>query len=431
MAYAVHFGATMLASYLAAQVLTRSEWTWHSPRVAILCWQAIGLAMGLCAIGLPLALGLAPYAQPVATALVTLVGDLATRTLPAGIGGAQLLAVALGVVVTGALIASTLRSLLLAVRAQRRHRELLALVARADPAAPGALVLDHPSAAAYCLPGVRPQVVVSAGTLNLLDSAELAAVLSQHYKVFRSPGNFNNEVGLPLSLLDCPDDAEDLAPDDERLDLGRALVGQDRLEVRPRGEGVGGIAGGGAINVLYGSAGKLTGAGSQLFTQNSPGVGGAAASGDFLGDALARASEQKFESLSGGQQARFQILLLELSGATMLLLDEPTDNLDLHSAEALEDGLAAFEGTVLAVTHDRWFARGFDRFLVYGGDGSVYESDEPVWDEPEITTRAKIDAIAATAELNRIASHGLFIGWLALDLGGKVHRRRRRAPVAG
>ena len=75
-------------------------------------------------------------------------------------------------------------------------------------------------------------------------------------------------------------------------------------------------------------------------------------------------------TLSGGQQARFQILLLELSGATLLLLDEPTDNLDLVSAEALEDGLDAFEGTVLAVTHDRWFARAFDRFLVFGADGA-------------------------------------------------------------
>ena len=99
---------------------------------------------------------------------------------------------------------------------------------------------------------------------------------------------------------------------------------------------------------------------------------------------LALASEQTFESLSGGQQARFQILLLELSGATLLLLDEPTDNLDLHSAEALEDGLEAFEGTVLAVTHDRWFARGFDRFLVFGADGEVYEAPEPVWDEGRV-----------------------------------------------
>ncbi|MEI2810555.1 MAG: ATP-binding cassette domain-containing protein [Nocardioides sp.] len=99
---------------------------------------------------------------------------------------------------------------------------------------------------------------------------------------------------------------------------------------------------------------------------------------------LAHAAEQVFESLSGGQQARFQILLLELSGATLLLLDEPTDNLDVDSAEALESGLEAFEGTVIAVTHDRWFARGFDRFCVFGADGSVYESDAPVWDEGRV-----------------------------------------------
>jgi ATPase subunit of ABC transporter with duplicated ATPase domains len=99
---------------------------------------------------------------------------------------------------------------------------------------------------------------------------------------------------------------------------------------------------------------------------------------------LARASEQPFETLSGGQQARLQILLLELSGATLLLLDEPTDNLDVMSAEALEEGLEAFQGTVLAVTHDRWFAKGFDRFLVFRSDGEVVESDQPVWDEARV-----------------------------------------------
>ena len=56
----------------------------------------------------------------------------------------------------------------------------------------------------------------------------------------------------------------------------------------------------------------------------------------------------------------------------------------MQSAEALEDGLEAFDGTVIAVTHDRWFARGFDRFLVYGADGDVYESDGPVWDEGRV-----------------------------------------------
>nr|WP_203720008.1 ATP-binding cassette domain-containing protein [Streptomyces anulatus] len=102
---------------------------------------------------------------------------------------------------------------------------------------------------------------------------------------------------------------------------------------------------------------------------------------------LAAAAEQEFDSLSGGQQARFQILLLELGGTTLLLLDEPTDNLDLVSAEALQHALRGFEGTVLAVTHDRWFARDFDRFLVFGSDGTAYESPEPVWDEKRVVRR--------------------------------------------
>jgi len=100
---------------------------------------------------------------------------------------------------------------------------------------------------------------------------------------------------------------------------------------------------------------------------------------------LAKAAEQRFESLSGGQQARLQILLLELSGATLLVLDEPTDNLDIESAEALEHGLNRFAGTVVAVTHDRWFARNFDRFLIFASNGTVYSSTEPVWDSDEVS----------------------------------------------
>jgi ATPase subunit of ABC transporter with duplicated ATPase domains len=96
---------------------------------------------------------------------------------------------------------------------------------------------------------------------------------------------------------------------------------------------------------------------------------------------LQQQADQDFASLSGGQQARFQILLLELSGATLLLLDEPTDNLDVLSAEALEEALTAYEGTVLAVTHDRWFARSLDRYLVFGADGEVRESDTPVFED--------------------------------------------------
>lgn len=107
----------------------------------------------------------------------------------------------------------------------------------------------------------------------------------------------------------------------------------------------------------------------------------AAAMGVLRRYELTGQAEQRFETLSGGQQARFQILLLELDGATLLLLDEPTDNLDLASAEALEYGLSLFEGTVVAVTHDRWFSRGFDRFVVFGRDQRVYESSEPIWEK--------------------------------------------------
>jgi ATPase subunit of ABC transporter with duplicated ATPase domains len=95
-------------------------------------------------------------------------------------------------------------------------------------------------------------------------------------------------------------------------------------------------------------------------------------------------ARQPFATLSGGQQARLQILLLELAGSTALLLDEPTDNLDLASAEALQQGLDSYSGTVISVTHDRWFAKSFDRFLVFGADGEVYESGGPVWDETRV-----------------------------------------------
>jgi len=91
-------------------------------------------------------------------------------------------------------------------------------------------------------------------------------------------------------------------------------------------------------------------------------------------------ARQPSGTLSGGQQPRLQILLLELAGATLLLLDEPTGNLDLPSAEALQQGLESCQGMVLAVTHGRWFARSFERFLVFTSDGDVREATEPVWE---------------------------------------------------
>jgi ATPase subunit of ABC transporter with duplicated ATPase domains len=86
---------------------------------------------------------------------------------------------------------------------------------------------------------------------------------------------------------------------------------------------------------------------------------------------LADAAQRSYDVLSGGQKARLEILCLELDGHNLLLLDEPTDNLDIDSSEALEAALEGFEGTVVAVSHDRAFLRRMDRFLMVLHDGTV------------------------------------------------------------
>ena len=86
---------------------------------------------------------------------------------------------------------------------------------------------------------------------------------------------------------------------------------------------------------------------------------------------LAEASRRPYDVLSGGEKARLEILILELEGHNLLLLDEPTDNLDIDSCQALEAALDGFTGTVVAVSHDRAFLRALDRHLMVLQDGTV------------------------------------------------------------
>ncbi|MFD0691478.1 M56 family metallopeptidase [Actinomadura fibrosa] len=157
-----------------AHLLSRARWTWRTPRTGIALWQALGLCWGVATIGTLLGVALEPYRKGVLGGLPGLYADQAAR-----LDAVHLAALMAAVSLTGVLLAMLMYAVLRVVRARARHRALLALVSRRDSAVPGTLVLDHPGAAAYCVPGVRSsKVVVSAGTLELLDRAELAAVLA-------------------------------------------------------------------------------------------------------------------------------------------------------------------------------------------------------------------------------------------------------------
>jgi ATP-binding cassette subfamily F protein 3 len=79
-------------------------------------------------------------------------------------------------------------------------------------------------------------------------------------------------------------------------------------------------------------------------------------------------ASEKIRTLSGGERSRLQLALLVLSGANFLLLDEPTNNLDIASAEVLENALSDFVGTVLVISHDRYFLdRTVSRILALEG----------------------------------------------------------------
>jgi Zn-dependent protease with chaperone function len=186
-----------------AVALASARWPYRSPAVAILLWQALGLSWGLAAVGALAGLGAVPARWGVAGGALT--GAVhALRDAALGFGLASLIAVvrltflaagtALLVLLCWVLLAASATVLL----ARRRHRMLLSLLAHGDPKVPGALVVDSPAAAAYCVPGLRSQIVISAGTLDLLDSAELAAVLAHERAHLRARHDL---VLLPFSAL--------------------------------------------------------------------------------------------------------------------------------------------------------------------------------------------------------------------------------------
>lgn len=197
MIYPLHYATVLLGCALVLRPLARGRWAWRAPRVALVVWQSLGLAGVLSAIGLVVSVGLAPYRLGAVPAAARFVGDLVhgpahrletwqVPVLVLGFGLAGWIGFAIGQCTVDV------------VRARRRHRRLLSLVGRSDPAVGEALVIDHPAAAAYCLPGWPASVVVSTGTIRMLDHDQLYAVLA-HERAHASERH--HLVLLPFTAL--------------------------------------------------------------------------------------------------------------------------------------------------------------------------------------------------------------------------------------
>jgi Zn-dependent protease with chaperone function len=205
----VILAAVAIGCIPAAGALAHARWPRRSPVPAILLWQGLGLGWGLATIGTLLGVGAAATQVSVAAGAAARIADFAGKFLFSASNGPPAPALTLlGVVQMGCLLAGlVLLTVLLWVlvaasavvfRARRRQRTLLRLLAHGDPKVPGALVVDHPAAAAYCLPGLRSAIVVSAGALDLLDAEELAAVLAHERAHLRERHDL---VLLPFAAL--------------------------------------------------------------------------------------------------------------------------------------------------------------------------------------------------------------------------------------
>ena len=202
-----------VGSAIGASALPQASWPRRSPAAAILLWQALGLAAGLAAVGT--LIGLAMPASRIglvssvlragallrAGGLFRLTGEVsfgAAGGVPMIVVAVRLACLTAGLFLLASLCWVLVAASVAALQARRRQRALLTLLAHGDPKVPGALVVDYPTAAAYCLPGLRSQIVVSVGTLRLLGRGELAAVLAHERAHLRERHDL---VLLPFTAL--------------------------------------------------------------------------------------------------------------------------------------------------------------------------------------------------------------------------------------
>jgi len=198
----VILAAVATGSIPAANALAYARWPRRSPATAIVLWQGLGLGWGLATVGALLGIGAFGNGLGVASGALARLASLtrsgALRPALTLISTIQLVCLAAGLALLATLCWILVAASATVLRARQRQRMLLNLLAHGDPKVPGALVVDHPAAAAYCLPGLRSTIVLSAGVLALLDDDELAAVLAHERAHLRERHDL---VLLPFSAL--------------------------------------------------------------------------------------------------------------------------------------------------------------------------------------------------------------------------------------
>jgi beta-lactamase regulating signal transducer with metallopeptidase domain len=202
-------GAVAIGCVPAARLLGRAAWPRRAPTVAIALWQALGLAWGLATVGVLIGIGaLGLKVTGRLSSIATSAAEQSARLLSSPgrstafswspLAALGMFSLVVGVALLALLCWILFAAIATALRARHRQRTLLGLLAHGDPKVPGALVVDHPAATAYCVPGLRSAIVVSAGALDLLDVGELAAVLAHERAHLRARHDL---VLLPFTAL--------------------------------------------------------------------------------------------------------------------------------------------------------------------------------------------------------------------------------------
>jgi Zn-dependent protease with chaperone function len=159
-------------------LLGRANWPLRAPATALFLWQSIALTGGLSMIGALLTLGLTPYGDTLSRALRGFVADVANDVALPGTAALYLLAVGAAILLGIHLVLNLVLTIVSTERQRHRHRQLVILLGSPDPARPHTQLLDNAAPIAYCLPGARSITVFSDGLIQLLDPAELGAVIA-------------------------------------------------------------------------------------------------------------------------------------------------------------------------------------------------------------------------------------------------------------